>query len=58
MSSTIMLVCAVLISLGLGVLLAYGLCVAMFHVFRIHATHVVAHKRPSQIAVPAQVSEG
>lgn len=58
MSSTIMLVCAVLISLGSGVLLAYGLCVAMFQVFRIHARQVAADKVAGRVAVPAQVAKG
>ena len=34
---TLMLVCAVLASLALGVLVAYGLCQAMFRLFRVHA---------------------
>ncbi len=33
----LMLVCAVLASLALGVLVAYGICQAMFRVFRTHA---------------------
>jgi hypothetical protein len=33
----LMLVCAVLASLALGVLVAYGICQAMFQVFRTHA---------------------
>jgi uncharacterized protein (DUF2062 family) len=33
----LMLVCAVLASLALGVLVAYGICQAMFRVFRVHA---------------------
>ncbi len=32
-----LLVCAVLASLALGVLVAYGLCQAMFRAFRVHA---------------------
>lgn len=34
---TLMLVCAVLASLALGVLVAYGICQTMFRVFRVHA---------------------
>lgn len=34
---SLMLVCAVLASLALGVLMAYGICQAMFRVFRVHA---------------------
>lgn len=32
-----LLVCAVLASLAVGVLLAYGLCLSMFRVFRLHS---------------------
>lgn len=34
-----MLVCAVLASLALGVLVAYGICQGMFRVFRVHAAN-------------------
>lgn len=33
----LMLICAVLASLALGVLVAYGICQGMFRVFRTHA---------------------
>jgi hypothetical protein len=36
--TTLLLVGAVLASLALGVLVAYGICQAMFRVFRLHAT--------------------
>jgi hypothetical protein len=32
-----MMVGAVLVSLALGVLVAYGICMAMFRAFRVHA---------------------
>jgi len=51
---TLLLVCAVLASLTIGVLLAYGICVAMFWVFRIHSQQVHARR---QIAT-AKVVEG
>ena len=35
--TTVVLLCAVLASLAGGVLLAYGLCDAMFNLFRIHS---------------------
>ena len=35
--TTVVLLCAVLASLAGGVLLAYGICTAMFHIFRIHS---------------------
>ncbi len=41
---TILLVCAVVASLGVGVLMAYAICVGMFRVFRIHATQVAARR--------------
>ena len=56
--SSIMLVCAVLVSLGAGVLLAYGLCVGMFQVFRIHARQVAAQKGSPSVAGAAQVAKG
>lgn len=33
----LMLVCAVLASLALGVLVAYGICQGMFQVFKVHS---------------------
>ena len=35
--TTVVLMCAILASLTGGVLLAYGICNAMFHIFRIHS---------------------
>jgi hypothetical protein len=35
--SSLMMVGAVLASLGLGLLVAYGICQVMFRVFRVHA---------------------
>ena len=52
--TSLMLVCAVLASLSAGVLLAYGMCVAMFHVFRIHSIQVaqqrIAQREASRMA--------
>jgi hypothetical protein len=56
-SLTIMLVCAVLASLGAGVLLAYGVCVAMFHVFRMHVSQLAAEETAGRVAIPAQVAK-
>lgn len=39
---SIVLVCAVLASLATGVLVAYGVCLGLFQIFRIHARHVAA----------------
>jgi hypothetical protein len=38
--ASIMMISAVLLAMASGVLFAYGLCVAMFGVFRIHARQV------------------
>ena len=40
--STVLLICAALASLALGVMLAYGLCRSAFAIFRIHARSVAA----------------
>jgi hypothetical protein len=53
--SSLMLVGAVFASLALGVLAAYGICQAMFRLFRIHA--MSAAKGRGQAAVRV-VSEG
>ncbi len=41
---SVMLVAAVMVSLALGVLVAYGICYGMFQVFRIHS-QAVARER-------------
>ena len=48
MTTSIMLVCAVLMSLAVGVLAAYGVCLGMFQVFRIHARQVQARRGVSR----------
>ena len=45
---SVLLVCAVAASLAMGVLVAYGLCLAMFRLFRIHATQVAARRQVAQ----------
>jgi hypothetical protein len=40
--SSFMLVCAVVASLAVGVFVAQGLCMLMFHVFRMHVRQVAA----------------
>lgn len=42
--NSLMLVCASLASLALGVLLAYGICRVAFTIFRIHAQSVAAQR--------------
>jgi hypothetical protein len=53
----VMLVCAVLASLTAGVLVAYGVCLGMFGVFRMHARQV-AVKSPVRVASGAKIVEG
>ena len=57
MSDSVVLVCAVFASLASGVLLAYGVCQAIFALFRMHARQAPA---PSQarVARSASVVEG
>lgn len=55
MISTMLLVCAVVASLGVGVLVAYAVCVSMFEAFRIHARQVAAAR---VVAVRMDVVEG
>jgi hypothetical protein len=56
--SSIVLVSAVLASMVLGVLVAYGVCIAMFKVFRMHAQQVAAgHAAQNSVAGAAQVIE-
>jgi len=40
MANWVVLICAVLASLAGGVVLAYGVCVAMFTAFRVHSQSV------------------
>ena len=56
-NSSIVLICAVLASLAVGVLLAYGICLAMFNVFRIHARQV-AVKSARGVVASARVIQG
>ena len=46
---SLMLICAVAASLAFGVLVAYGVCLAMFRIFRVHAT-AVARERVSGVS--------
>jgi ABC-type bacteriocin/lantibiotic exporter with double-glycine peptidase domain len=57
-NSSIVLVSAVLASLAVGVLVAYGVCMAMFGIFRIHARQVAAERSAQRQSVVAQVVEG
>ncbi len=57
LTSTIVLLAAVLASLATGVLVAYGVCIAMFRVFRIHAQQVAAGSA-RRVAARTQVVQG
>ena len=54
---SVMLVCAVLASLAAGVLVAYGVCLTMFGLFRIHARQVPV-KSAVRVSQPAGIVEG
>lgn len=48
--TTVVLLCAVLASLAGGVLLAYGICDAMFHIFRIHSIQAAQQRAAKRAA--------
>ena len=52
-----MLVCAVLASLAFGVLVAYGVCLAVLGLFRMHARQV-AVKPAVRVSTSTTVVEG
>jgi uncharacterized protein (DUF2062 family) len=54
---SIVLVCAVLASLAVGVLVAYGVCIAMFSAFRMHARQV-AENSARNVVASTRVVEG
>jgi len=56
-NSSIVLVAAVLASLAAGVLVAYGVCLAMFGVFRMHVRQVAAGSA-RRVGATAQVLRG
>lgn len=45
-----MLVCAVLLSLALGVLVSYAMCQVMFRVFRVHSLAAARNRSVSKAA--------
>lgn len=51
--ATLFLICAVLASLALGVLTAYGLCLLLFRIFRAHAASVT-QPHPVPVATAPQ----
>lgn len=58
MNSSIVLISAVLASLATGVLTAYGICMTMFRLFRIHARQVAAEKQSRAVVSEPSAVEG
>ena len=58
MNSSIVLISAVLSSLALGVLSAYGICVTMFRIFRMHAKQVAAERQARAVLAATPAIEG
>jgi hypothetical protein len=56
--ASIMLVCAVLASLAVGVLVAYGICIGMFRIFKMHAQQVAAERQAQGVVAPVQTAKG
>jgi len=48
--STLMVICAVLASLAFGVLVAYGICQALFRIFSLHAESAARVRSESSVA--------
>lgn len=57
MNSSIVLISAVLASLAVGVLTAYGICVTMFRIFRMHAKQVAAGRQARPVVAGTPVVE-
>jgi len=56
-SSSIVLISAVLASLAVGVLIAYGICMTMFRLFRIHARQVAADRLARTVVASSRTVE-
>jgi hypothetical protein len=56
-NSSIVLISAVLASLAAGVLTAYGICVSMFRLFRMHAKQVAAERQARAVVAATPVVE-
>jgi hypothetical protein len=52
-SASLLLICAVLAS---GVLLAYGICVSMFRVFRVHSISAAQQREARKAAAALQIA--
>jgi hypothetical protein len=57
-NSSIVLISAVLASLAVGVLVGYGVCIAMFGIFRMHAKKVAAVKMAGRVVASAPAVQG
>jgi hypothetical protein len=57
-TSSIVLISAVLASLASGVFVAYGICMTMFRLFRIHARQVAAQSSTRRVVAQAGVVKG
>jgi ABC-type glycerol-3-phosphate transport system permease component len=55
-NSSIVLISAVLASLAVGVLAAYGICMTMFRLFRIHARQVAAERQARAVIAQTPVA--
>ena len=55
LNSSIVLVCAVLASLAVGVLVAYGVFMAMFGLFQMHVRQVAAGNESRRVVASTQV---
>jgi hypothetical protein len=51
-----MLICAVLASLALGVLAAYGICHLMFRVFHVHSISAARQRAERKAAAAIQIA--
>jgi hypothetical protein len=57
-SASLMLICAVLASLTLGVLVAYGICQAMFRVFRVQSIAAAQQREARKAAAGVGMAVG
>ena len=58
MGDSVVLVCAVLGSLAVGVMVAYGVCIGLFGLFRMHARQVAVEQVVVRVSGSASVVEG
>lgn len=52
---SVVLICSVLASLAVGVLIAYGICLSMFKVFRVHSMQAAQARAAAREAAKASV---